>query len=37
VTVLLSFRDLTWDRQTDRQMTDAATKTEGSHTVSVRA
>jgi len=38
---LLSFRDLTRDRQTfrqrDRQTTYAATETEGSHTVSVRA
>jgi len=33
VPILLSFRDMTRDRQT----TDAATETEGSYTVSVRA
>jgi len=32
----LVFEDLTRDKQTDRQTTDAATKTEGCDTVSVQ-
>jgi len=33
MSISLSYRDLTWDRQT----TDAMTEKEGSHAVSVRA
>jgi len=40
--ISLSFRDLTWERQTDRQRDnrqtkDAVIETEGSHTVNVQA